>query len=61
MAQKVKIIFGVFRFGQWSRKTQDEMLSLLETHNVKDLDTAAGYVSALDLASPSVRSLLMSL
>ena len=42
---RVKILFGTYFFGSISKETIQEFFSILKAHNVKDLDTAYGYVS----------------
>ena len=41
----VKVLFGTAAFGSLPTETSQEFLDLLKKYNVKDLDTARGYVS----------------
>jgi hypothetical protein len=43
----VKIIFGAGGFGRHGKDGSAQFLEILEKHNIKDLDTAALYVSTL--------------
>lgn len=44
------IIFGTSSIATFSTETAWDMLSVLQEHGVKDLDTARGYVYYLHLA-----------
>ena len=41
----VKILFGTYFFGSIPKETSQEFFNILKAHDVKDLDTAYGYVS----------------
>ena len=41
----VKMLFGTYFFGSTPKETIEEFFNILKAHNVKDLDTASGYVS----------------
>lgn len=45
--EKPTIVFGTAGIVAWSTEVLDGMLSTLEKHNVKDLDTAYIYVGIL--------------
>ena len=47
---RVKILFGTYFVTSTSKETNHQVFDILKAHNVKDLDTAYGYVSLAPLS-----------
>ena len=43
----IKVLFGTYFFHSQPKETSQDLLNILKTYNVKDLDTAYQYVSSL--------------
>lgn len=46
-SQRLKIIYGTFFWGKLETEEIQSYVNILAKHDVKDLDTATGYVSAV--------------
>ena len=47
---RVKILFGTYFVTSTPKETNHQIFDILKAHNVKDLDTAYGYVSLAPLS-----------
>ena len=52
MAPQFRLIFGAPFVSTWTDAVREEWLAVLDAYEVKDLDTAASYVSPLVVVLP---------